>query len=74
MLLPDYMFMEKKMASIIKNKRIKLKLTQTEVAKRANISVSTFGNIERGEGKISLNMLYVLSGILDIHPGELLMC
>ncbi|HUT85708.1 MAG TPA: helix-turn-helix transcriptional regulator [Elusimicrobiales bacterium] len=70
----DPMPVGKEMGIMIKNKRLALKLTQYQVAKKANISFFKLNLIERGIGKIAFMTVCDLSGVLDIDPAELLSC
>ncbi|HUT85682.1 MAG TPA: helix-turn-helix transcriptional regulator [Elusimicrobiales bacterium] len=74
MTLPDFMDVGKEMGDLIRKRRIELKLTKAQVAKRADISVSRLEDIEKGKGRISLTKVCALSKALDMYPHTLLSC
>jgi transcriptional regulator with XRE-family HTH domain len=49
-----------------------LKLTQAEVAERAGIDPSFYGQIERGAGVPSLRTLFSVAAVLRVEPADLL--
>ncbi|MEK7384279.1 MAG: helix-turn-helix transcriptional regulator [Elusimicrobiota bacterium] len=49
-----------------------LKLTQAEVAERAGIDSSFYGQIERGANVPSLRTLFAVAEVLRVEPAELL--
>lgn len=49
-----------------------LKLTQAEVAERAGIDPSFYGQIERGANVPSLRTLFAVAGVLRVKPAALL--
>ena len=49
-----------------------LKLTQAELAERAGIDPSFYGQIERGVGVPSLRTLFAVAAVLRVEPAELL--
>jgi transcriptional regulator with XRE-family HTH domain len=49
-----------------------LRLTQAEVAERAGIDSSFYGQLERGANTPSLRTLYAVAAVLHVEPGELL--
>ena len=56
----------------IRTVRKALKLTQAEVAERAGIDASFFGQIERGANIPSLRTLYAVAAVLRVEPADLL--
>ena len=64
----DYLAIGKR----IKEARIKQKLTQMDVAEKADISYSFYGHIERGTRKLSVETLYKLALVLNCSADELL--
>lgn len=56
----------------IRRERKKRKLTQEQLAERANISASFMGHIERGTRKMSIETLCEISLVLDCATDELL--
>ncbi len=55
----------------LRKRRKELRLTQTEVAEKLNISASFYANIERGNRFVSLDVLDRLSKVLNISIGRL---
>lgn len=51
---------------IVRTKRKEKGLTQTELASKLNIPVSTYHNYERGRRKIPVDKLKEISFILDV--------
>lgn len=56
----------------IKSLRKTLKLTQAEVAEKAGIDASFYGQLERGTGTPSLRTLFSIADALRVEPAELL--
>ena len=56
----------------IKNRRKKLKMTQAELAQKANISVIHVSHIENGNVNMSLETLMDICEALKITPDEIL--
>lgn len=56
----------------IKFLRQALKLTQAEVAEKAGIDASFYGQLERGTSIPSLRTLFSIAGVLRVEPAELL--
>jgi transcriptional regulator with XRE-family HTH domain len=56
----------------LKNAREKKKLTQAEVAKRADIHVNYYARIERGEENPSFDRLRRIMKALGIKSGEVM--
>ena len=50
------------------------KMSQTDLAKAANISPSTLSRIERGDynDHLSIDMLFILAETMDVEPMEFL--
>lgn len=55
----------------IKAERIRLALSQDEVAHLAGMNVSNYGKIERGIGNPVLHTLVRISAVLGVDPGGL---
>jgi transcriptional regulator with XRE-family HTH domain len=70
-MLKRYIQLKKRMGDEIKSLRIKAGLTQTQVAKKAEISVSTFGKIERGKGNAAVVTLFAICRALNVNPDAL---
>ncbi|MBQ7008393.1 MAG: helix-turn-helix transcriptional regulator [Ruminococcus sp.] len=64
----DYSLIGKK----IKNKRVKLGLTQEKLAEKCDISVSYVAHIERGTKSLSLETAVKISNVLDVSLDYLL--
>ncbi len=58
--------------NIIKDLRIKNKLTQEQMAFEINISTSYLGMIERGERNLSLKNIYEIAKLFKMTPAKLL--
>lgn len=56
----------------IRNTRMRQKLTQEEASERCDITSSYYGNIERGEKKMSLETLVKISRGLGVSSDNLL--
>ncbi|MBO6572636.1 MAG: helix-turn-helix transcriptional regulator [Balneola sp.] len=56
----------------IKEERLKRRLSQEQLALKANIDRTYISDIERGERKVSLGIAYKLSNALDIKLYKLL--
>lgn len=56
----------------IRQKRIALHWTQSQLAQAVGLSVSFLGHIERGSRKASLETIVDICNALDITPGYLL--
>jgi transcriptional regulator with XRE-family HTH domain len=56
----------------IRSLRLGLKMTQAEVAERAGIDASFYGQLERGANTPSLRTLYSVAAVLQVEPAELL--
>ncbi len=57
----------------IRRERILRSWTQEQLAKKADISLSFLGHIERGTRKASLETLVALANVLDVSMDELLL-
>lgn len=62
----------KVLIKIIKDLRIKNKLTQEQMAFEINISTSYLGLIERGERHLSLKNIYEIAKLFKMTPAKLL--
>lgn len=56
----------------IKETRIRLGMTQTELAKRINMVRTSLTNIESGKQKLAIHMLYKIAGVLKVPVTDLL--
>ena len=56
----------------IKSLRQALKLTQAEVAEKAGIDASFYGQLERGTSIPSLRTLFAIAEVFRVEPSELL--
>lgn len=56
----------------IRSLRQALKLTQAQVAERAGIDASFYGQLERGTNTPSLRTLFAVAAVLRVKPAELL--
>ena len=56
----------------IKSLRQALKLTQAEVAEKAGIDASFYGQLERGTSIPSLRTLFSIAAVLHVEPAKLL--
>ena len=54
----------------IKERRIEKGLSQTDVARRLNISQVAYGRYELGTRDAGLNMILKLADVLDFKPGD----
>ena len=57
---------------ILRDARTEKRLTQEELAFRANMNVTYLSDIERGRSAPSLAMLVDLAVALEVHPADLL--
>lgn len=57
----------------IKKNRIKMGLTQEELAYKMDVSIAFLSRIERGHSHINLKRIFEICNLLDTNPGELLM-
>lgn len=62
----------KTLISVVKELRIKNKLTQEQMAFEIDISTSYLGMIERGERNISLKNIYKIAKLFKMKPSDLL--
>lgn len=56
----------------IRTTRLSLKLTQAQVAEKAGIDASFYGQLERGTNTPSLRTLFAVAAVLHVEPSELL--
>lgn len=57
---------------ILKKNRIDMRLSQEELAHRANLDRTYISLLERGQRKPTLNTIFVLATSLDIKPSDLI--
>ena len=74
MTIKDPMPVGKEMGILVRERRLELKLTKAQVAKKAKIKVSRLENIEKGKGTISLAKVCDLSTALNMYPHTLVSC
>ena len=60
------------MGARVRQRRQELKLTQEQLAERAEVSPAFIGHIERGEKKASVETVVALCGSLDISADFLI--
>lgn len=56
--------------NFIREKRLAMNMSQTEVAKKLNISQQAYGRYELGAREMGLQMILDTSKILKFDPGE----
>lgn len=56
----------------VRQRRVMREMTQEDLAKKAGISCSFVGHIERGEKKFSIETLVTICNALEISPNYLL--
>ena len=56
----------------VKQARLKVNLTQEELAAFVNCDVRTIQNIEAGRANVTLKKIYALCESLGVKPGDLL--
>ena len=56
----------------LRDQRLKLGVSQEEIAHLAGLNVSNFGKIERGISNPTLHTIVRVASVLDIDPGELI--
>jgi transcriptional regulator with XRE-family HTH domain len=59
-------------AEWVRDKRVRLGLTQKQLGEEARISVPSICNIERGKQRFKLGSLYRLCAVLDLEPRDIL--
>ena len=62
----------KQIGKRLKEARLKLELTQEDVAKKAGLHVNSYAKLERGEVGVSIETLEKLAKILKIKSSEVL--
>ena len=63
---------DKNWGEILKNHRLKLGLTQEDLAEKIDISVAFLSRVERGNSHINLKRLNQLCRLLDVSEGYIL--
>ena len=61
-----------KIGSRIREFRLHKGLSQTELANRCDVELSSINRIELGKASPSLTLLFVIAGQLDVSPAELI--
>jgi transcriptional regulator with XRE-family HTH domain len=61
-----------RLGKLVRARRKELKLTQEKMAEKMNVSVSFYGNIERGTKVLSVETLYRLCVVLDVSADYLM--
>ena len=56
----------------LRDQRLKLGVSQEEIAHLAGLNVSNFGKIERGMSNPTLHTIVRVASVLDLDPGDLL--
>jgi transcriptional regulator with XRE-family HTH domain len=72
-MLKKYIPVSKEKGQKIKKIRIKLGLTQIQLAKKAGIKVSTLIRAEEGRTRLCIKTLHAISGALNIYTIEILL-
>lgn len=60
-----------KFGARVRLRRYELKLSQLQLAEKANCGLSAIGRIERAEVDVSFSMILKISRALQIHPKDL---
>jgi transcriptional regulator with XRE-family HTH domain len=68
----DQLSPRKKLGSKIKQLRLDLKLSQEQVAERADLHRTYIGSVERGERNVSLDNLVSIADALGVSLSKLL--
>ena len=63
---------QSKIGENIRLARINLKLTQNDVAKKADVSVNYYARIERGEVNPSVDTLKAIFSVLNVKSSDIL--
>jgi len=63
---------QSKIGENIRLARQKMKLTQTVVAKKANVSVNYYARIERGEVNSSIETINAILAVLNVKSSDIL--
>ena len=63
---------KKKFGENLRNLRLKIPLSQEELANRASLHRTYIGSVERGERNISLENIVQLARVLGVKPSSLL--
>ena len=61
-----------KIGSIIRKIRVEQDITQEMLALQCNIDRSYMGRIERGEVNLTVEKLYIIAKVLEVHVKQLL--
>lgn len=67
---PDALYAE--FGRLVRNHRLRLKLTQDQIAERVGLSRTSITNIEQGRQKILLHQLFLLADALNVSREALL--
>jgi transcriptional regulator with XRE-family HTH domain len=67
----EFAWWQKNFGAVVKEQRLKAKLSQRELAKRAKFSISTLAHIEKGRGNPMLNSMENLAIALGTRLSRL---
>lgn len=68
------MEIQEKFGAEVKRRRLKLNLSQEELAHLCDLHRTYIGSVERGERNVSLQNIVSISSSLQCTPSELLSC
>ena len=69
---PEEKAINKAVGSLMREARLKAKITQDGMAARLRVHSRTIGNMERGDHRISVSKVIRYANILGTNPGDLL--
>ena len=69
----DFVYDKAAIGARIREKRLALRLTQDDLAEKADRSLRTIAEIERGNVGMSIDTCLVLCGVLKVTPNDLLL-
>lgn len=62
----------KQLGQVIKELRVKSKITQEHLSTLCDVDVRTIQRIEKGQQNISINLLFTISEVLNVKPDVLI--
>ena len=62
---------QRQLGKKVRELRHRLKISQEELAERANLHRNYVGGIERGERNVSVNNIVKLAKAMRVHPSQL---